>query len=250
MDSDQVARWLIKQLSTAPPNEVGQNFITFRLAEWFPNLRASSGFGPIVQLSQTGVPPAPDPRHQRLDQVLRASYAELLTRVWIVQDQRQPAFCSLTDAGRLVAAGSDPDAERVAFAVQAFRVKLHPRLQAQSVDTHFSQGKFETALRDASTYLETAIRVVSGAPSGAIGVTLAENAFAVGGPLADPTVNKGEQTGLQRLFMGYFGAVRNRVAHQTFRFADANEALQLLLFVDYLTRRVDDAAKRLGTTLP
>lgn len=40
------------------------------------------------------------------------------------------------------------------------------------------------------------------------------------------------------------------VDHKTYRIGNPNEALQVLLLVDYLTHRVDDAAQRIGATLP
>jgi hypothetical protein len=83
-------------------------------------------------------------------------------------------------------------------------------------------------------------------------VALAEQAFAPApkGPLSDPGEHKGQASGLQRLFMGFFGAVRNLVAHTEFRYANAKEAFQILMLVDFLTGQLEDGAKRTGKTLP
>jgi hypothetical protein len=55
--------------------------------------------------------------------------------------------------------------------------------------------------------------------------------------------------GLQNLYLGFFGAVRNRLAHQDFRYASYKEAFQSLMLLDYLTENLDEAAARLGKQL-
>jgi hypothetical protein len=80
---------------------------------------------------------------------------------------------------------------------------------------------------------------------------LAQQAFAKAGngPLTDPNEHPGQSTGLQNLFMGFFGAVRNLIAHTGHRYTDPREAFQLLMLVDLLTYKLDDAAQRIGLTL-
>jgi len=68
--------------------------------------------------------------------------------------------------------------------------------------------------------------------------------------LTDPAEHPGQQTGLQRLFEGFFGSVRNLIAHTGYRYDDGKEAFQLLMLLDLLVGSLDAAAKRLGTTLP
>src|SRR4051812_13704427 len=80
-----------------------------------------------------------------------------------------------------------------------------------------------------------AIRTLSGLPVSTLGVTLADQAFSRTGPLTDPAAHPGQQTGLQNLFKGFFGAVRNLIAHHNHRYADPKEALELLLLADLLT---------------
>jgi Protein of unknown function (Hypoth_ymh) len=138
------------------------------------------------------------------------------------------SFCEITEEGeRKLAAASGNDPDRVAFAARALTVDLHQALRNRHVDSHFRNGRFETALRDSSAFIEAEILRLSGLPAGTIGVQLAEQAFAASkGKLADPGVQPGQATGLQRLFMGYFGAVRNLMAHTEFRYADPKEAFR------------------------
>jgi hypothetical protein len=55
--------------------------------------------------------------------------------------------------------------------------------------------------------------------------------------------------GLQNLYLGFFGAVRNQLPHQDFRYASDKEAFQSLMLLDYLTEKLDEAAARLGKQL-
>jgi hypothetical protein len=49
--------------------------------------------------------------------------------------------------------------------------------------------------------------------------------------------------------MGFFGAVHNRVAHTEFHYQDPKEAFQILMLVDFLTGKLDEAAQRQSKTL-
>jgi uncharacterized protein (TIGR02391 family) len=248
LDVEGASAWLLGQLAGAPPNERGQNFILFRLNEWFPG---TGGFGP-VQVAPTGSPLGNTAKRDQVKRLLEDAFGMLMTRNLIVSDPSAGStFCRLTTAGEQQASrAAEPDQQRIAFAANALTVRLHPTLQALDVETYFRQGKFETALRDSATYLEGAIRTLSGLPSTTLGVTLADQAFARDGPLTDPIDHPGQQTGLQNLYKGFFGAVRNLLAHNNHRYTHAREAFELLLLVDYLTTKLDAAAQRLGRTLP
>lgn len=248
LNVEEVAAWLLRELADAPPNYRGENFVHFRLSEWFPG---TGGFGPI-QVGPAGLPLVDTTKRDRVKELLEEAYAMLMTRNLIVADPSAGgSFCRLTAAGKQqVAEAVEPDQQRIGFAVDALKVPLHPALCARNVDVHFRQGKFETALREGATYLEGAIRTLSALPAGTVGVALAEQAFAKGGPLTDPNEHPGQQTGLQNLFKGFFGAVRNRLAHNNHRYTSDKEVLELLLLVDYLTIKLDAAAQRLGKALP
>lgn len=243
MDAEQRADWLLGELAHAGENERGENLIVFRVQLWFPELQ---NFGP----SPAGLD-ATKARRDEADDAMRDAYQALMTRVHIAPSPRDGrGFCRITQAGRdHLAALAAPDRDRISFARRALTVELHPALQRRHADTHFRQGKFETALRDGATFLEDAIRTLSGLPSTALGGNLASQAFAKGGPLTDPRQHSGEQTGTQRLFEGFFGAVRNVVAHREFRYSESKEALQLLMLLDLLTGKLDAAAQRTGQQL-
>ena len=219
-----------------------------RLNEWFPG---TGGFGPTI-VGQFGLPTASSTKRKQVKQRLDDAYAHLLSRNWIAQDPHAgDGFCRITEEGErqlTVAKGHDP--ERVAFAANALTIELHPALQARSIDTHFREGEFETALRDSATFLEDAIRTLGGLPASTLGVTLASQAFAKNGPLTDPNEHPGQATGLQNLFMGFFGAVRNLISHTAYRYGDPGEAFELLMLVNLLTAKLDVAAQRLGKSLP
>lgn len=249
LDDDALALWLLGELDKAPPIEKGENYIGERLAEWFPGSKA---IGAIKQLDQTGLALASSTKPDLVERRLKEAYSSLMSRNWIRPDTGSgKRFCELTAQGQAqVAVAPGHDQKRMGFVAKVLTIDLHPALQARHIDSHFRQGRFETALRDSSAFLEDTIRNLSGLPSNTVGVKLAEQAFAASGPLTDPNEHSGQAAGLQRLFMGFFGAVRNRVAHTQFRYADPTEAFQLLMLVDFLTGKLAEAASRQGKKLP
>ena len=182
---------------------------------------------------------------------MRDAYADLMSKGLIRPDPNSGrTFCELTQAGRsAVATAVLPDSARIAFAREALSgISLHPALRSRQVESHFRQGRFETALRDGSVFLEDSIRNLSGI-SGVVGVKLVSKAFSATGTLADPAMSGGEQAALQNLFAGFFGFVRNQVAHKDFRYPDHKQPFQALMLLDYLTERLAEAAARMGKQL-
>jgi hypothetical protein len=144
-----------------------------------------------------------------------------------------------------------PDGARVSFSRRGLAAfELHEALRRQEVERHFLQGRFETAIRDGSVYVEAAIPTVGGLPPNSVGVKLASKAFDPSGPLADPNRLAAEQLGIQKLFMGYAGAIRNLVGHQAFGYESNKADLHHLMLLNQLTDEVADAAGRLGLALP
>jgi hypothetical protein len=166
MDAEQRADWLLSELARVRENERGENLILFRLQSWFPELQ---NFGP----SPAGLD-AMRARRDEAEEAMRDAYQALMTRGHIAPSPRDGrSFCRITQAGRdHLAALAAPEQDRISFARRALTVALHPALQRRHADTHFQQGKFETALRDGATFLEDAIRTLSGLPSSALGGTL------------------------------------------------------------------------------
>ena len=161
-------------------------------------------------------------------------------------------FCQVTRKGRdRLQATTMPNARRVTFARHALgAIQLHPALRARSIDALFRQGKYETALRDGSTYLEDAIRALGGFQNNEVGTRLCGRAFSANGPLADPNLVAGERDGWQQLYTAFFGVVRNAVAHRDFQYASDKEAFGHLVQLDLLVEQLDATAARLGKQLP
>lgn len=250
LDGDALALWLLERLDGAPPGEREESYIGERLAEWLPESRA---LGAVKQLDQFGLPKPESVEADRVERALRDAYSLLMSRGLIRPDPTAgKTFCVLTETGnRQLADAPGHDRARVAFAAKALTIELHPALKPRNIDSHFRQGRFETALREGATFLEDAIRVLANLPQNTVGVKLASSAFAVpNGKLTDPGELPAQAAGLQQLFMGFFGAVRNLVSHTGFRYADPMEAFDLLMLVDLLTRKLGAVADRLGKTLP
>jgi Protein of unknown function (Hypoth_ymh) len=241
LDLEQQADLLLTGLLYCDEGERGRNFILSRLAEWFSDL--TSGVGVPATF------PALQADRQQARDALEEAYALLESRALICPDPRSgKTFCQVTAAGKAqVAAAHLPDAGRVAFARRALDgIALHQALRERHVDTHFLQGKFETALRDGSAFLEGAIRILGELDVGLVGVKLASKAFSRESRLADPEITAGEQVAVQSLYIGYFGRIRNQVAHTDFRYPNDKEAFQALMLLDYLTQSLDATTSRLG----
>jgi uncharacterized protein (TIGR02391 family) len=242
LDAQQQRSLVLAGLASCPDGERGENFVLHRLGEWFPDLAGRAPLAPNV--------PARQEMRTAADAGLRESYSALMSDGLIRPDPRSgKTFCQVTSTGQTVLADAAlPDGGRVAFARKALSAtEVHPALRARHVDSHFAQGKFETALRDGSVFLEDAIRKLSGDPG--VGVKLASKAFSATGKLTDPGLSGGEQTALQNLFMGFFGSVRNQVAHKDFRYDSNQEAFQAFMLLNYLVEKLDSAAKHLGSEL-
>ena len=241
LDIEQQADLLLAGLADCRENECGRNFLLFQLQAWYPEI--GYAIGTTVTSANRG------PRRDEVEDALEDAYARLDNRGLIRPNPRAGStFCKLTAEGKAhLTAAQQPDATRVGFAHKALEViDLHPALEKRQVGAHFRQGKFETALRDGSTFLEDSIRSVSGLDPRLVGVSLVSKAFAPTGPLADPGSQPAEQTGLQQQYMGFFGAIRNLVSHKDFRYAEPKEAFQALMQLDYLSEKLSAAARSLG----
>jgi uncharacterized protein (TIGR02391 family) len=243
LDHEQQADLLLAGLADCSENERGRNFILFQLQHWFYDLTSGTGSPSTFPTLQA--------QRQEAKDALEDAYALLESRGLIRADPRQRSFCKLTRAGEVqVASALLPNAERVAFAGRALDgVDLHLSLQNRQVDSHFRQGKFETALRDGSTFLEDSIRSLSGLDPMLVGVKLCSKAFAPNGPLADLSASGSEQSGLQQLYLGFFGAIRNQVMHKDFQYAHSKEGFDALMLLDYLTEKLAATAERQGQQL-
>jgi len=246
LDPDQQADVLLGALATCPENERGRNIIVFTLQRWFPAL---GGFGPAPVGGFGGM----QNERRAAEEALEEAYASLHSGGDIRPDPNSGgSFCQVTRKGQArLKATTMPNPRRVTFARLALEhVQLHPTLQARHIDDFFRQGKYETALRDGSTYLEDAIRTLGGFQNSDVGTKLCGKAFSANGPLADQSLVAGERDGWQQLYTGFFGAVRNKVAHRSFQYASDKEALSHLMQLDLLVEQLAATAARLGKQMP
>ena len=150
LDAEQQADLLLAGLGNCRENECGRNFLIFQLHEWFPE----GIYGSVVR--QSGARASV----RREDaETLDDAYARLERQGFIRANPRAgTTFCKLTDEGRAhLEAPMQPDAARVAFATGCWKRSCSILPRTRQVGAHFRQGKFETALRDGSTFLEDSI---------------------------------------------------------------------------------------------
>lgn len=115
---------------------------------------------------------------------------------------------------------------------------VHPQIWA-GVRNSFMQGNYDTAVFSAFKAVEVAVRAAGNYPEGELGVPLMRKAFApTTGPLADRTLETGEQEAQAHLFAGAIGAAKNPASHRNVEM-DSAEAARLILFASYLLSIVD-----------
>jgi uncharacterized protein (TIGR02391 family) len=133
------------------------------------------------------------------------------------------------------------------------------RLNAErrlSVDLHASLGRvrsqyllaeYELAAFAAMREVEIRVRELSGLDPSLLGVKLMREAWKPdGGPLADPSLDPGEQVGMMELFAGAIGTFKNPPSHRQVDYADPTEASEVVMLADLLMRLLDRTAARLG----
>ena len=102
---------------------------------------------------------------------------------------------------------------------------------------------FDTAVRDATLYLETRIRALCDAPQDMVGVDLMKHAFKPDPPrglLSTPTVGA-EAQGLFQMFYGSILQIRNPVGHRAVGTL-AHRAFDTIAFVNYLLHIATECA--------
>ena len=140
-------------------------------------------------------------------------------------------------------AAADPHALAGLQASARLEVDLHARL-AHRIRRQFILGEYDLAAFCAMREVEIRLRELSGAPSAA-GQNLARIAFAEDGPLADKSLDRGEQKATSDLFAGAFGVFKNPPSHRQVEFDDPTKASEVILFSDLLLRMLDELAVRL-----
>ncbi len=117
-------------------------------------------------------------------------------------------------------------------------VSMHPLL-AERVRAQFLLGEYEAAAFLAMRQVEIEVRQRAGAADADLGVALMKSAFAPGGSLADPALDKGEQQATMALFWGAIGVFKNPSSHRQVDFDDPTLASEVILLADLLLRLLD-----------
>jgi uncharacterized protein (TIGR02391 family) len=149
----------------------------------------------------------------------------------------------VTRRGDSVANASDPLA--LVRAEDRLSVDLHPRI-GERIRRQFLLGEYEPAAFIAMREVEIRLRELAKAEDSEIGVNLAKNYLRVGGALADPNLDDGEQQATMALFWGALGVFKNPSSHRQVEFGDPALASEVILLADLLLRLLDRMAPRVA----
>jgi uncharacterized protein (TIGR02391 family) len=123
---------------------------------------------------------------------------------------------------------------------------LHPTISATAFSA-FLRGEYDIAIFAAFRALENMVREVCRYPNKAIGVKLMRDAFELKtGALTDRTLESGEQEAMSNVYAGVMGLFKNPASHRLNAFTNAEQAVSLVLFANYLINQVEDLARTNG----
>jgi uncharacterized protein (TIGR02391 family) len=119
------------------------------------------------------------------------------------------------------------------------RKTLHPAIAANTFAL-FIRGHYDTVVFEAFRAVEVAVRTAAGLPQSLLGVDLMRKAFAENtGPLTDASLVLSEQQATGHLFAGAIGLFKNPTSHRAAAISRPEDAVQLVMFADYLLRLVE-----------
>ena len=173
---------------------------------------------------------------------LSDAYAWLESRGCLGPTTDSAGWRRVTQAGReLLEAGG----LTTLYASERLQGNLLPKLE-RSARPNFDRGDYETASFAAMKEVEVEVRRLSGLPAGLLGTKLMQEALRIGGPLADPNAEAGEQVALVELFKGAIGSFKNPPSHRAVEFDDPMEAAEVVQFADLLLRILRRIERRLA----
>ena len=115
---------------------------------------------------------------------------------------------------------------------------VHPAILERS-HAAFMRGDHDVAVFSAFRAVEVAVRKAGGYEEGELGTKLMRKAFEpMKGPLADKTLENGEQQAQSDLFAGAIGAAKNPTSHREIEMSKI-EAARLILFASQLMSIVE-----------
>ncbi|MFC1716560.1 TIGR02391 family protein [Candidatus Poribacteria bacterium] len=101
----------------------------------------------------------------------------------------------------------------------------------------FIRGDYDTAVFQAFKEVEIRVRDKAGYTTNEIGTSLMRNAFKSGsGPLADTSLEAGEQEAICHLFAGAIGKFKNASSHRDVEYNDPNEVADIIHLANQLLR--------------
>ncbi|HWO39120.1 MAG TPA: TIGR02391 family protein, partial [Candidatus Acidoferrum sp.] len=119
------------------------------------------------------------------------------------------------------------------------RKALHPAI-ASSTFALFIRGHYDTVVFEAFRAVEVAVRQATGLPQDLVGSNLMRRAFDVSnGPLTDPSLVQSEKQAMSDLFAGAMGMFKNPTSHRVAAISKPEDAVDLVMFANYLLRLVD-----------
>ena len=150
-------------------------------------------------------------------------------------------FAFITRKGLALLA--QPDGLSRLRAERRLDVDLHP-LIAERVRSQYLLGEYEAAAFLAMREVEIRVRDLAGASGSDLGVPLMKASFREGGPLANPSLEPGEQQAMMALFWGAIGVFKNPSSHRQVEYDDPTTASEVVLLADLLLRLLDDVTVR------
>ena len=119
------------------------------------------------------------------------------------------------------------------------RKTLHPAI-ASTTFALFLRGHYDTVVFEAFRAVEVAVRDAAGLSQSLIGTELMRKAFDENsGPLTDPSLVASERQATSHLFAGAIGLFKNPTSHRTAAISKPEDAVELVMFADYLLRLVE-----------
>jgi uncharacterized protein (TIGR02391 family) len=119
------------------------------------------------------------------------------------------------------------------------RKTLHPAI-ASNTFALFLRGHYDTVVFEAFRAVEVAVRDAAGLPQSLVGTDLMRKAFDENsGALTDMSLVPSERQATSHLFAGAIGLFKNPTSHRAAAIGKPEDAVELVMFADYLLRLVE-----------
>jgi uncharacterized protein (TIGR02391 family) len=160
--------------------------------------------------------------------------------------QQDPDWVFISERGRALTKKENFDAYRYSSIFP--RKALHPAI-ASSTFALFIRGHYDTVVFEAFRAVEVAVRQATGLPQELVGSPLMRKAFDVhNGALTDTSLVPSEKQAMSDLFAGAMGLFKNPPSHRSAAISKPEDAVDLVMFANYLLRLVDQRAAAKSTS--